>query len=85
MSMYWACQTVTTVGFGDITSKTMSEFAICLTWMAIGTLVYTYTVGNMFTIITDEDEKVTELNNKLNTLEIYAENINLPQDIYQRI
>jgi hypothetical protein len=46
--------------------------------MAVGTLLYTYTVGNMFTIITDEDAKVTELNRKLDTLTIYAENVKLP-------
>ena len=36
--------------------------------MAVGTLVFTFTVGNMFTIITDEDEKQTALNNKIRTL-----------------
>jgi hypothetical protein len=46
--------------------------------MAVGTLVYTYTVGNIITIITDEDEKSTELNNNMKILEIYAENIKLP-------
>ena len=46
--------------------------------MAVGTLVYTYTVGNMFTIITDDDEKQIELNSNLRTLQIYAENIKLP-------
>jgi hypothetical protein len=85
ISFYWACQTVTTVGFGDICSKTRAEFVVCLIWMAFGTLIYTYTVGNMFTIISDEDEKTTELNNKLATLAIYAENVNLPVGITMRI
>jgi hypothetical protein len=68
ISMYWACQTVTTVGFGDITSKTKAEFIVCLIWMAIGTLVYTYTVGNMFSIIMEDDEKEATHKNKLATL-----------------
>jgi hypothetical protein len=76
--MYWACQTVTTVGFGDICAKTLAEYTICLIWMIVGTLVYTYTVGNIITIITDEDEKVTELNNNQKILQIYAENTKLP-------
>ena len=76
--MYWACQTVTTVGFGDICSKTEAEYIICLIWMAVGTLVYTYTVGNIISIITDEDEKETALNNNQKILQIYAENTKLP-------
>ena len=46
--------------------------------MGIGTLVYTYTVGNMFSIIMEDDEKETAHRNKLATLEAWAENINLP-------
>ena len=46
--------------------------------MALGTLVYTYTVGNMFSIIMEDDEKETAHKNKLATFEAYAENIKLP-------
>jgi hypothetical protein len=49
--------------------------------MAIGTLVYTYTVGNMFSIIMEDDEREATHKNKLATLETFAENIKLPQDI----
>ena len=85
ISVYWACQTVTTVGFGDIVSVTRAEFVVCLIWMAIGTLVYTYTVGNMFSIIMGDDEKETIHKHKLAVLRAWAENIKLPQDIQVRI
>jgi hypothetical protein len=59
--MYWVLQTLTTVGFGDITAKTDAEKILALLWMIIGVGFYSYTVGNLSSIINTIDVKAANL------------------------
>lgn len=57
IALYWAFQTVTTVGFGDIPAITVSERCLALFWMVFGVGFYSFTVGNLTSIITSLDAK----------------------------
>jgi len=46
-SIYWALQTLTTVGFGDIYAKTIPEKVIAILWMIFGVGFYSFTIGNL--------------------------------------
>ena len=67
-SFYWAFQTVTTVGYGDFTVQTTTEYILALIWMIIGVNFYSFTIGNVSSIIASMDQKSAILNSKLNTL-----------------
>lgn len=45
-AMYWATQTVTTVGFGDVPANTEAEIFLCLVWMLVGVIFYAFIIGN---------------------------------------
>ncbi len=57
ISLYWAFQTVTTVGFGDIAAITISERVLALFWMVFGVGFYSFTVGNLTSILGSLDAK----------------------------
>jgi hyperpolarization activated cyclic nucleotide-gated potassium channel 2 len=57
VSVYWALQTLTTVGYGDIPSRSVYEKVSALIWMLIGVGFYTFTIGNITNIINSIDVK----------------------------
>ena len=57
ISIYWAFQTVTTVGFGDIGIFHVEEYILSIIWMLFGVSVYTLTIGNVSSIIANTDSK----------------------------
>ena len=61
IAIYWAFQTVTTVGFGDIPAVTVSERVLALFWMIFGVGFYSFTVGNLTSIIASQDAKQAEI------------------------
>ena len=68
VSIYWAFQAVTTVGFGDIGIMYIEEFILSIMWMLFGVSVYTLTIGNVSSIIASIDTKAFFLSQKLQTL-----------------
>ena len=77
-SFYWAFQTVTTVGYGDFSLSTNTEYILALFWMMVGVNFYSFTIGNVSSIIAAMDSKAAVLNSKLNTLQEYSIKYQLP-------
>ena len=76
-SMYWAVQTITTVGFGDIPAVTITEKIIAIMWMIAGVGFYSFTIGNLSSIMAQIDIKAQKLAAKLNTLREFAKKVKL--------
>jgi hypothetical protein len=55
--MYWAFQTITTVGYGDMVILILQEYFIAIIWMFAGASYYSYTVGAVAGIIANMDQK----------------------------
>lgn len=53
MAMYWAFQTLTTVGYGDFGAYNNAEIWLTLVWMFVGVAFYTFVVGSLTTVITE--------------------------------
>jgi voltage-gated potassium channel Kch len=60
-SIYWSMQTLTTVGYGDIGAITVGEKILSLIWMFFGVGFYSFTIGNLSSIIAKIDEKAADL------------------------
>ena len=50
-SVYWTVQTITSVGFGDIPAITYSEKILAILCMIIGAGFYSFTNGNLSSIL----------------------------------
>ena len=55
--LYWALQTLTTVGYGDVTPRSAAEKVTGLIWMIIGVGFYSFTIGNLASIFNSIDIK----------------------------
>jgi CRP-like cAMP-binding protein len=84
-AFYWAFQTVTTVGYGDFSISTTTEYILALIWMVIGVNFYSFTIGNVSSIIANLDAKAHELTNKIQTLNDYSAKYRLPQQTHNKI
>lgn len=54
-SLYWSLQTVSTVGFGDFGAVTVGELFLCIVWMIFGVGFYSFVIGNLTSIIANEN------------------------------
>jgi len=71
-SLYWAFQTLTTVGYGDFGAYNTGEIAITCVWMFLGVAFYSFVVGSLTSVITAEGSQQENLIGKLKALEEFA-------------
>ena len=68
MAFHWAFQTLTTVGYGDISAHTWAEHMFAIVWMIAGVGFYSYMFGNIIQMIEKSDQENEDVQNKLDTL-----------------
>ena len=69
-----------------MTAKTFSEVIIALLWMIVGVAFYSFTIGNLSSIISDIDVRESHIQEKLTILsEFVKRNPSLPPEIEVRI
>lgn len=67
-SLYFIITTITTVGYGDITSKSPMEQLFCIVLMMIGVIAYSVAIGSFTSIMSSSDKKEERLRHKLELL-----------------
>lgn len=82
-AMYWAFQTVTTVGYGDFGAYNGIEILITCVWMFAGVAIYSFVVGSMTSSFTGEDEQRESLDSKLEALMDFKEAEGLDDELYK--
>ena len=55
ISIYWTITTLASVGYGDITPKTIPEVLVAMTAMCAGVLIIAFAIGNVVTILNQLD------------------------------
>ena len=68
IAIYWALQTITTVGFGDITIITVRERMFAIVWMVVGVALYSYAIGTLTNVIERLDADREQLNSRISVL-----------------
>ena len=84
-SLYFIVTTITTVGYGDITSKNPSEQVFCIILMLIGVIAYSMAISSFSNIMSLSDQKSKTLLNKLHVLSRLRDYYDLSFEFYWRL
>jgi hypothetical protein len=68
IALYWAVTTLTTMGYGDITPNTPSEYIYTIFTMLIGVSFYAYIASNVSIVLSNIDEVGSEYRNNMEKL-----------------
>ena len=78
--MYWAFQTLTTVGYGDFGASNFVEFCINIFWMVAGVVFYSILVASVTSGIEGEASAKDKLTSTLKALEDFSKESGLEDD-----
>lgn len=84
-SIYWAIQTIETVGFGDIVAYTIEETWFCIIFFYISVGLVAVTIGTAANMATALDAQRMAVHGKINRLHKYALYRKLPVYLIDRI
>jgi len=80
-AIYWALQTLLTVGYGDFPPYTDLEVILTICWMTFGAGVFSYSVGNLSTIMSNLDSQSSSLALKLENLDQFCKDMKVGKDL----
>jgi CRP-like cAMP-binding protein len=84
-AMYWAVQTMETVGFGDIVPVTIPETVfMCIFWY-ISAFMIQYAIANLVNTVNTLDQGRTKYKERIAALKNFASRRDLPKELVTRI
>ena len=84
-SLYWACVTMITTGFGDIVPLHLSETVWCIISMFIGVLITALTIANIQSLVTSIDAPRLNFQRKMEMINKYMSHRHLPKGLKDRV
>lgn len=84
-SMYWAFTTMTTVGYGDISSVTRSERIIACFGMLVGGFVFSAVIGTIGDVVAARDLSKKAHAHKMEAVAAFIRDNQLPQEYYKEV
>lgn len=75
-SLYWACQTLTTVGYGDFGSYNRFELAMTLIWQFLGVIIYTVIFSSLTSSFNSSFNNAKKMEKYIKNLSEVYEKIN---------
>ena len=84
-AMYWACYTLTTVGYGDLSGWTDMERIYSMLWMCFSVGFYSFTIGSLTSILSHLNSRNNILTIKVNAADQMAREGRLNQQLKSRL
>ena len=84
-SVYWAFTTFTTIGYGDITPKTIPEIAYACLVMVVGATFFAWAVGNITSLLHFRHHMDVEFNELINRADEVMHTVKLPLDLRKKV
>ncbi|CAD8065623.1 unnamed protein product [Paramecium sonneborni] len=78
--LYWAIQTVTVIGYGDVAITTSTQYNLTIIWIFIGVGFYSFTIGNLAAIL-EQQSSNEGFDEDLEALETLMTQILIPEEL----
>lgn len=85
VSFYWVITTLSTVGYGDISAKNITERIYCILLMMAGTVWFSYINGTIFSLLQTYDHKQAALDAKIEFLDGLKNHYNINKQLYLNV
>ncbi|OQX29676.1 MAG: hypothetical protein B0D92_02550 [Spirochaeta sp. LUC14_002_19_P3] len=82
---YWTVTTLTTIGYGDITPETSTQFIYTIVVMLIGAALYGFIIGNIANIIANIDVAKSKFRERMENISTFLQYRNMPKSLQNRI
>jgi len=84
-SLYWACVTQVSTGFGDIVPLHISETVCCIISMFVGVIITALTIANIQSLVTSIDAPRLNFQRKMEMINKYMSHRHLPKGLKDRV
>jgi len=84
-SVYWSFTTMTTVGYGDISAKTVAERVFAIVGMLMGGFVLSAIISKLVLVVEEADLGKKAMKKKLLMVEEWVKDLHLPKDYRVRV
>lgn len=84
-AFYYACYTITSVGYGDITPKNVVERSVCSGILLASGLAWAYILGEVGAIVTDMTSDSVEFRRRMHHLNVMMSDQGLHHDLRRRL
>lgn len=84
-AMYWAYTTMTTVGYGDISSVTVAEKVWAIVTMIGSGFFFSFVVGRMASVISKLDSIRNAHSEKLESVTTFLNDVDLPRGLSRKV
>lgn len=84
-SLYWTVTTMTTIGYGDITPHTNTEYVFVVVVMLLGATMYAYIIGNIASIISNIDTLKNDHDGRKDSLLTYLRQNHTPDNLMDKV
>ncbi|CAD8166109.1 unnamed protein product [Paramecium octaurelia] len=85
VSLYWAVQTILTVGYGDVKVYKWPSYLFAIFWMLISVYIFSFAVGSLASFLDRLDHANSIYVNRLSTLKNIKKEFHISNAIFQKV
>eukprot|EP00808_Paulinella_micropora_P007291 g35823.t1 len=85
LSLYWSVMTITTIGYGDITPVTHTEYWVAIFGMSCGATLWAYIFGSANAVLAAMHKDEQAFEERIDDVEAFCRQAKIPDDLRDKV